>query len=928
MIRFVEPAYLLLLIPVVAGLIFSFRHIHGMMRGRKVFALVLRGLLAAAIILALAMPEAKRQNMGISTIFVVDRSDSISDKDKKGAINYIDAALETLGPEDEAGVVAFGRDAAIDIAPGSLRALSRILSVTDGGGTDLASAIRLASASHSDGKAKRIVILSDGNETEGEAAAAAEVASTDSIQIDYVALGKERAAPEAAVLNLSAPTDIPGGQTFDLKATVDSTFDGQAVLRLDRNGLLVKEVAVSLTSGRSQVLISDVIDKPGFHRYRATLVAKGDTDGRNNVGSTFVSVRGKPRVLVLQQDTADGALAPAIRRQEIVVDLFGPSGMPTRADEFQNYDAIIFNDINASTMTVEQMRLLESAVKDTGVGFAMVGGENSFLPGGWFGTPVADALPIDLNIRQRKAYPSTSLLIVVDASGSMSMIEDGVEKIRLAAKAAETTVQLMAPRDRVGVAGSTDGIELVAPMQEAGDKAGVISQIRKLSTGGGGIYCLPSMQFARDTLDKEQSKVRHLILLADGADCDQQEGCIPIAASMRANKITTSVVAIGDGPHVPFLKKLAAAGGGNYYLAKKAGQLPAIFTQDAAIMSRSAIEEGVFLPKAVSGEQILRGIDPNSIPALYAYCLSSDRPMAQVGMRTAKDDPLLATWQYGLGTTLAFTSDAQSRWAAKWVTWNQFGSFWAQSVRAITRRTSQNEYQLSTRHEGGTGILEIKAYDRLGDPLNSISAEVKVATPEGKSIDVALAQQAPGLYRGEFSATDLGTYVVSVAEDGQGGKRVTTSGFSIPYPPEYKSFRSNTALLERMSKITGGIALSKPEDAGRPAANAGFSITPLWPLFALLAALLLPFDVAVRRLAIPIGALTAQVIGALRARRRHEALPVGARIERLQNAKVRAHAKSTPTAESPPPQPKAKEPASAGSRLLDAKKRRDSDSAE
>jgi uncharacterized membrane protein len=928
MIRFVEPGYLLLMIPAFAGLLYSYRKVHGMMRGRKILAFVLRGMLVLSLILALAMPESKRPNVGLSTIFVVDRSDSITDKDKKAAIGYIDTALESLGPDDEAGVVAFGQDAAIDVAPGNLRSLSRILTLTNGVGTDLAAAIRLASASHSDGKAKRIVVLSDGNETEGEAIAAAEVASTDDIQIDYLALGILQTSAEAAVLDLSAPTDIPLGQTFDLKATVDSTFDGRGVIRLDRDGLVVKEIDVSLTSGRSQILISDTVDKPGFHRYRATLETKGDTDNRNNVGSAFVSVRGRPRVLILQQDPSAGDLASAIKQQGIVVDSFGPSGMPTRVDEFQNYDAVIFNDVNASSMTVSQMKLLESAIKDTGIGFAMIGGENSFLPGGWFGTPVADALPVDLNIRQRKTFPSTSLLIVVDASGSMSMIEDGVEKIRLAAKAAETTVNLMAPRDRVGVAGSTDGIDLVAPMQEAGDKVSVVSQIRKLSTGGGGIYCLPSMQFAQKTLAKENSKVRHFILLADGADCDQQEGCLPIAALMRADKITTSVVAIGDGPHVPFLKRLAAAGGGNYYLAKNAGQLPAIFTQDAAIMSRSAIEEGVFLPKSVSGEQILRGIDPNSVPALYAYCLSSDRPLAQIGMRTAKDDPLLATWQYGLGTTLAFTSDAQSRWAAKWVTWQQFGTFWAQSVRAITRRVSQNQYQLTTRHDGGRGVLEIKAYDKFGNPLNSINAEVRVTMPGGKSVDVALAQQAPGLYRGQFEASELGSYVVSVAEDAPGGKRVSTSGFSIPYPPEYKRFRANTPLLERMAKVTGGMALAKPADAARPAANAGFSITPLWPLFALIAALLLPFDVAARRVAIPIGTLIAQLVGAIRRRRLPVAVATPARIERLQNAKERAHVKAAPEEEAawPPAAVAPTEPTSAASRLLDAKKRRDESS--
>ena len=918
MIRFAEPVYLWLLIPVALGLWISFRHVHGMIRGRKILSFVIRSLLVTCLILALAGPEALQANSGTSTIFLVDRSDSISESDKKASVAFINSAIEKLPSGDEVGIIAFGSDAMIEIAPSNLRSLTRILSKTDGAGTDLAAAIRLASASHSDGKAKRIVVISDGNETSGEAAEAASVAATDKVQIDYVPLGDTAKEAEVAFLNLEAPSEISLGQTFSLRAIVDSSTVGKATLRLDRDGLAIKEQAVELTVGRNQFLLEDIVESPGFHRYRAFIQTDRDTDNRNNSGATFISAKGRSRLLVIQQDTEPGPLVQSLREQGIIVDAFGPAGVPTRAEEYQGYDAVVFNDVNASMLTVSQMKLLQSAIKDTGIGFAMIGGENSFLPGGWYGTPVADALPVDLDIRQRKTFPSTSILIVVDASGSMAMIEDGVQKIRLAAKAAETTVNLMSPRDRIGVAGSTDGIEFVAKMQTANDKPAVISQIRKLSTGGGGIYAYASMVFAQKTLNEEQSKVRHLILLADGNDTDTQEGCIPIALALRANKITTSVIAIGDGKDVPFLKRLAAAGGGNYYMARKAGQLPAIFTQDAAIMSRSAIEEGVFLPKSVAGEEILSGIDPDTIPALYAYCLSSDRPLATIGMRTQKDDPLLATWQYGLGTTLAFTSDAQPRWAAKWVTWQQFGKFWAQAARTITRRATRNDYQITAQLEGAKGVLEVKAYDTSGNPLNSINAKVRVSTPEGNSMEVPLSQLAPGVYKGEFSANELGSYVVTVAEDE--GNRVSTSGFSIPYPMEYKRHRANLPLLERMSKATGGMALKTPDLAIRPATNPGYSIDQLWTLFVLFAGILLPLDVAARRIAVPIGAIAAKA-GEVFKKREAAPVPVDPRVERLQKAKNRA------TAPAAVEEPKtasqtAKEPVSAATRLLEAKRRR------
>ncbi|HRI43331.1 MAG TPA: VWA domain-containing protein [Fimbriimonadaceae bacterium] len=935
-IRFTDPLYLLLLAPVLFGLWWSYRHVHGMARGRKRFAFFVRGVLAVLLIGALAGPEALRPNVGVCTIFLVDRSDSVGDEDRQRANEFVDQALRQIAPEDRGGVVVFGKDAAIDAAPGGRRELGPLLSKIDPSASDLAGAIRLASAAFPEGKARRIVVLSDGNETAGDAEEAAEVARVDRVPIDVVPLGVQEATLEVAVLDLEAPTEIRAGEPFDIRVIVDASRPATGVLSLDRNGRVTQEIRVRLDAGKNALVVPQKLEDAGFHRFRATLKVDGDRDIRNNVGMGFIAVHGKPRVLLAQGKLDDRVLADAIAEKGIDVELVGPGGLPARPEDFQNFDAVIFNDLNASTITESQMRRVQVAIRESGIGFAMVGGEDSFLPGGWYGTPIAEALPVDLNIRQRKSFPSTSILIMVDASGSMAMEEDGMTKIRLAAKAAEETVKLMSPLDRVGVGGSTDGIEMVAPMQRLTDKASVISQIRRLSTGGGGIYCRPTVQRAEAILNAEPSKVRHFILLADGADCDQQDGCNPVIARMRLSKITTSVVAIGDGPDVPFLKQLARIGGGRFYLAKRAGQLPAIFTQDAAVMSRSAIEEGAFLPKVQAGEEILRGIDLGSIPALYAYCLTDHRPLARTGMRTAKDDPLLATWQYGLGTTLAFTSDAQPRWAAQWVGWEGFSQFWAQATRAISRRATKNDYQTSVRYVGGKGRVEVKAFDKFGNALPTIDAEVRVATPSGSAKEIALTQQAPGVFSGEFEAGELGSYIVTVAEnDAGGGKRVDATGFSIPYPAEYRTYRTNTALLERLAEVTEGRTLERPEDSFRPVPDAGQSISELWPLFVFLAALLLPFDVGVRRIALPIGEMLARAWGWLRSRRtRPLQHTTGTTVERLQRAKERVTRRpgAAPdpiaidrAAEQPAPrrEPVAPSGDSAAKRLLEAKRKRE-----
>lgn len=931
--RFTDPLYLLLLVPLVASLLFSFRHVHGMAKGRKRFAFFVRFLLAGFLIFALAGPESRRPNEGLCTMFLLDRSDSVPDLEKRRAETFVDNALRQLGPNQMAGVIAFGKQAVVDAAPGGRRDLGRVLSQVDASASDLAGAMRLASASFPDGKARRIVVLTDGNETSGDAMEAATVASGDGIPVDYVQLGNNTEVAEVSVLDCEVPSETRSDQPFDIRVIVDSTKEQDALLDLDRNGALVKQVPVHLNAGQTALVVSDKVAGTGFHRYRATVRAREDRDNRNNVGMGFVAVKGKPKLLVLQQKTEASPLVEALKRSGVDVDLGGPGSLPVRPEEFQGYDGIIFNDFNASSLQPLQMKLIQAAVRDSGIGFAMIGGENSFLPGGYYGTPIADILPVDLNIRQRKTFPSTSICIIIDASGSMGMFEDGMPKIRLAGRAASETVKMMSPLDRVGVAGSTDGIEFVAPMQQLVNKEAVIAQIEKLQVGGGGIYCKPSVDIAEKTLMAEPSQVKHFILLADGDDCDLQEGCNEVVARMRAEKITTSVVAIGDGKDVQFLQRLAAIGGGRYYLAKHANQLPAIMTQDAAVMSRSAIEEGAFYPKLVGGEEILRGID--STPPLKAYDLTDSRPLARTGMRTHKDDPLLAIWQYGLGTSLAFTSDAQARWASMWVPWEGFATFWAQAARTITRRSTQNQYQVKVQDDGARAHVEMKAFDSLGNPLTASTATVRVSTPSGETRDLILNQEGPGAYTGAFDASELGSYIVTVSEkDPSGGERVQATGFSLPYPAEYRSARPNRPLLARVAEQTMGIEETQPSQALRTVPNPGESITELWPLFIFLAALVLPFDVGVRRIALPMREILTKALARIRLARNRPATQQAV-VGRLQVAKQRAQLPtstgSLPTASAPPPdsmprEPVARAPVSrpgtASSALLEAKRKR------
>ncbi len=273
LILFTEPLYLLLLIPAVLGLVLSFRHIHGMAPVRKKLAFFLRFVVASCIIIAIAGPEAKRENQGTAVVFLVDRSDSISQADRQKEEKYVTAAVAALKPNDQAAVVLFGADARLESGMDGARALPPLTSLLQSTSTDIAGAIRLGSAIFPDGKGRRLVLLTDGNETQGDASGAAEVSAADKVPIDIVALGGDANRPEAAIDAVETPSEASADRPFEMRIVVDSTVEQQGRIVVDRDDKPLKTLSVQLHKGKTAVVVQDSIPDAGFHRYRASLEA-------------------------------------------------------------------------------------------------------------------------------------------------------------------------------------------------------------------------------------------------------------------------------------------------------------------------------------------------------------------------------------------------------------------------------------------------------------------------------------------------------------------------------------------------------------------------------------------------------------------------------------------------------------------------------
>jgi hypothetical protein len=472
----------------------------------------------------------------------------------------------------------------------------------------------------------------------------------------------------------------------------------------------------------------------------------------------------------------------------------------------------------------------------------MIGGDKSFGAGGYFKTPVEEALPVSLDVRRKKHYPGLALVLVIDKSGSMAGA-DAESKMDLAKEGAIVAVDFLADNDAVGVVAFDDAAKEVVPLAELAGKKEEVKALIGTIVAGGGTTIYPALRTAYDRLAGYDAPLKHVILLSDG---QSNEGDYAgLVAACREQKITLSTVAVGADADLRLMQYLAGGGGGRFYVTADAGSLPRIFTKEAFLASRATVVEEPTPARPAQPAQATSGVDWSAAPLLSGYVGSSPKDTATTALVTHHDDPLYAVWQYGLGRSAAFTSDAKPKWAASWMGWEGYSTFWTQVFRDAVRRRSNERLRPVVRAEGGAGHVTVDAYTAGGGAANNLDLASRVIAPDGSAQDVTLRQTAPGRYEADFPAPLEGAYLVNVVSPGEGGgNRVT--GAVRGYSPEFEVRETDRDLLERVAAAGGGALAG---DDVRLFADRGWASQPrdVWHWLALAALLLLPLDVGVRR---------------------------------------------------------------------------------
>ena len=841
-------------------------------RGVMVGATLLRT--AAAILIIAALAGLSHQTIlsdhKLAVVAAVDTSDSISAEARTWMQNYLNQLKEALSAEDEFSILSFATDTQLLLAPGpaAQAVLPEPLPTLDqAASTNIAQALERSFALYPEGAEKRLLLLTDGNETTATARQAVATARQMGVAI-YPVIPPSGQRAEVSLEKFVVPPLAREGSVFDMRLVVRNghaqSVQGRADIFAD-DQLLTRQV-VSLAPGLSVLEVPSQILQRGNYLLRAEIHTDNDTISGNNNLSANLAVAGKTRALVIT-DNPKTHLARALQLKEVDIEFRRPKGLPTNLTELLNYNSLVFDDISREEVTKKQMRAIERYVRDFGGGFLMAGGARTFGTLDYQNSAIERVLPVSFHEqrpKKKKRIP-IALFLLIDRSNSMGYnshvrgLHDG-QKMLYAQKAATAVLGQLKNTDLAGaIAFDSEAYSLSPLGRLSRNRASLKSRIRRLRYGGGTDF-YNALEAAADQLSRSRRSIRHIILLTDGDTNRSPADHYPLIKTIAQRQISITTIRIGtDTVNLQLLSYMSEKTGGRFYHVEDATMLPQLLVKDTrrTMRQQNQDDEGPkdIVPHVGVRGQILRGL--SDFPALDEYMLTKPKKRANVQLYTdvhKEQDPLLATWQYGLGKVVAVPFDPSGAGSADWIRWERFGKFWSQAVRWAMRNETPLDYRLSATQRGERTILRVESFDATEGSI------LQARLPSGtRSETLTLMPVAPRIYEAPLPTRYAGNVPITIVKR-SGNKIVNQKSQTVLVgqeadgsSKEYRQQQPNRPLLHALADGTGG-GLNPTFDELTSQIRGGQKVLlhPLDNTLILIAVFLILADIALRVLFGPV----------------------------------------------------------------------------
>lgn len=808
-------------------------------RGQKIGIMLLRGAVFLCLFLAWVNPSIVLGGQPAATVFLIDASDSVSGREEEGTA-FVRAAIDALPEEETSGVIAFGKEARVEQFMSQGRQFSDLETRITRSATNLNQAVTAALGMFPDNAPKRLVLLTDGKENEGTIAQLSGLLKEKKIKL-LVHRWETAAKAEVSVESVTVPDKVNIDDVFKITINIKSNVETAASLSLYAGNEKKGEKQLELQKGNNQFVFTDTQTAPGLKSYRAIVEPLEDSISINNEYCAYTQAEVQDMVLLIEGQPGQGSeFEKLLQAANVSYQKLLPAGAPRTLMELSVYRSVLLLDVYAPDLPSGFMNNIEAYVRDYGGGLIALGGSSSFALGGYRDTPLETVLPVDMDLKGEKEVPKMAMVMVIDRSGSMSQGDGKGTQLTLAKEAALEALHSLREDDEAGVIAFESTYDWVASLQKVSTGEAVKQGIESIALGGGtSIY--PALEAAFKSLEASDAKRKHIILLTDGQDGYRDYGAL--LSEIQEEEITLSTVAVGEGSDQSLLSSLASQGGGRSYYTDINSDIPRIFAQEVFLGAKDYLVNREFTPVISSNSGLIREAAADGVPKLYGYVATSEKERAQVHLASDEEDPIYATWQYGLGRTAVFTSDVENQWTRDWAAWDGYPVLIKKMINWTMTDTYSGENQLEIKQRGNQ--LNI-AYE-LREYSENSSAEAVLTDEKGNQQILTLKETVPGTFEGDISLEETGIYGISVRQKEKGEiVSARNTAAALQYSEEYR-LNEDISGFEQFVEENEGIYITDSSQVAEEKPEEIKGRTSLGNWFLLLCVFLFFIDIIIRR---------------------------------------------------------------------------------
>ena len=909
-ITFEYPWLLFLLIPALFLAFFPyFRTQKRYRRNRnRITSLVLHTIVMVLSVLVLSGINFTYQipNTENEILLLVDLSRS-SEQSKEQKDLFVEEVIAQCGSGIKLGVVTFGLDQ-VYAAPLSediegLYSHYSKAELPNDSATDIASALEFAKNQLNSPQTAKIVLISDGLETDGSAMRVVRTLTAQGIHLDTVHFPSQREGDEVQVSSIETPDyNLSINEKFNVSVTLTSSMTGNVNLTLYDNGAASGPTTVNLVGGTQTVAIEHEFAEFGLHELCVRIeTPEGDTLEQNNVYYTYIYLENFEKVMILEGFEDEGkALEELLSDQQSIdtksykVERFyvGASNVPKTLAELRQYDEIILVNISNGDLKLHMPdgfdKILELYVSEVGGGLFTVGGKE---PDSTNDAPVAHAYNRDdlnpppaegmpvrmpttlqemLPVQAIEYTPPAAVVIIIDRSGSMGPSAGGdMSKLDLAKEGALACLHALSERDYCGVISldtvASEEVQLLPRTQEAKIEAAIAS----IEIGGGTIYT-PSIEAAAKTLNLQRDvEKRHIILVSDGQPGDSFAEFGPRIQYYMNLGITFSVFSLGNpNAEMARISELAADGVLGFYTYENptdpVNGISQIVRQMREVLNDESIKNvtyGEFQPTIRSYASVMSGIMQDDMPKLKGFFGTKAKDEATVVLtHPTSYVPIYAQWDYGKGRVGSFMCDLSGGdWSGDFMK-NEFGErFICNVVNALfpTENIRPRDIDLELEQDNYTTSMNIFADLDESETLELTIRRRGTEFRDGEEVVSKMVWSASDAYsRYSFQTLRAGIYEITLQKKDADENVIVGSEYrtyvSFSYSKEFDAFIDRTGCAEFMRTLAerGNGALLETEEAGKIFEDFSRGMQKTYNptlVFMIIALVLFLLDVAVRK---------------------------------------------------------------------------------